>query len=486
VLGEDVSNDKCLDCHEVLKKRIDQGKGYHVSREVRGKDCASCHSDHFGRDFEMVRIDEAGFDHRLTGFELTGQHQQIDCRQCHTSDLIVDNDVKSLKNTFLGLGTDCLSCHEDVHQQTLSRDCASCHTTEAFSPPSNFDHNTTRYPLKGQHQYVECIACHRMEQRNGKDFQRFTNISFQKCTDCHRDVHDNKFGQNCTECHSVRSFRVAGYTRNFDHNMTGFRLTGQHQYVDCRQCHKVNFTDPLPHNRCASCHSDYHRREFVKNGASPDCKDCHTVNSFSGSLFTIDMHNEGTFKLEGAHLATPCFECHKKTTRWTFSGIGERCVDCHEDVHAGYIDEKYYPYQTCESCHTVNQWQENHFDHSLTNFELAGAHLDQSCMACHGADDIDHSNRYENFQNLSMECAGCHVDEHHQQFEKEGITYCQDCHSYDSWSSVQFDHNKTDFKLDGEHEKADCSACHKEVEENGETYVFYKIESFECIDCHQQ
>ena len=94
ILGGDVSNEKCLDCHQELKIRIDQNRGYHASTEVKNKDCASCHSDHFGRDFEMVRFDEADFNHLLTGYDLTGQHERIDCRQCHTPDLIVDSGLK--------------------------------------------------------------------------------------------------------------------------------------------------------------------------------------------------------------------------------------------------------------------------------------------------------------------------------------------------------------------------------------------------------
>jgi len=485
ILGGGVSNEKCLDCHQELKIRINQNKGYHSSSEVSNNDCASCHSDHHGREFEMIRINEEDFNHQLTGYELTGQHQRIDCRQCHTPDLIVDSGLKKNKSTFLGLETDCISCHEDIHQKTLSQDCASCHTTEAFSPPANFNHNNADFALVGQHRNVACIECHRMETRNGKDFQRFTNIPFENCTSCHQDVHDNKFGQNCTECHSEQSFRVAGYSKNFDHNMTGFRLTGRHRFVDCKQCHKVNFTNPLPHNRCASCHTDYHKREFAVNRVSPDCSECHTINNFRGSSYTIEKHNEGNFQLEGAHLATPCFACHKQTTRWSFRNIGERCVDCHKDVHVGYINEKYYPNQSCEACHDVTRWEANRFDHSLTNFELAGAHARQECMACHSVDDLNHSNRYENFQNLSMECVGCHDDVHRQQFAEDGITYCLECHSYENWGSVHFNHDKTAFKLDGEHVKVDCGSCHKEVEESGETFVFYKVKNFECIDCHQ-
>jgi len=132
VLGQKVSNDKCLACHTEIKTRIDQQSGYHASSEVRGKDCATCHSDHHGRKFDMVRFDEDYFNHDLAGYPLSGAHRKIDCRQCHTPDLIDDPDLKKRKASFLGLDRDCLSCHEDQHQNTLSNDCAKCHTTDAF------------------------------------------------------------------------------------------------------------------------------------------------------------------------------------------------------------------------------------------------------------------------------------------------------------------------------------------------------------------
>jgi len=485
VLGGKVSNEKCLDCHQELKTRIYQKKGYHVSDEVNNKDCATCHSDHHGRNFKLIRFNEDDFKHQLAGYELTGQHNRIDCRDCHKPDLIQNEDLKKNKTTFLGLEQDCLSCHEDFHQKTLSQNCASCHTTDAFSPPSIFNHNMSNFTLLGQHQNVACIECHRMEIRNGKDFQRFVDIEYQNCTACHTDVHNNKFGKNCSECHSEVSFNFVRSSKIFNHKMTGFELQGKHRYVDCKQCHKTSFTNPIPHNRCASCHQDYHKREFAGIQQSPDCDECHTVKGFSGSSYTIEKHNENQFPLEGAHLATPCSACHKREVRWSFRGIGERCVDCHEDVHNGYIDEKYYPDQSCEQCHAVTHWQENRFNHSLTKFELLGAHAKQECMACHGVDDKNNGNKYDNFQYLSMVCVGCHNDVHLQQFERGGVTDCMECHGFESWGSIDFNHNKAAFKLDGKHVDVDCAACHKEIEAQGEIFVLYKISNFECIDCHQ-
>ena len=82
----------------------------------------------------MIRFDKDAFDHNLTGYLLEGQHDVIDCKECHAPDNINDLELKKRENTFLGLNKECLSCHEDFHQQTLSSDCISCHDFSAFRP----------------------------------------------------------------------------------------------------------------------------------------------------------------------------------------------------------------------------------------------------------------------------------------------------------------------------------------------------------------
>ena len=54
--GRDLSNDKCLACHDHsdLKARIDAGKGFHASSQVRGKKCETCHLDHKGKNYDLM------------------------------------------------------------------------------------------------------------------------------------------------------------------------------------------------------------------------------------------------------------------------------------------------------------------------------------------------------------------------------------------------------------------------------------------------
>ena len=151
-----------LICHTEIKSLMDLDRGYHASIEVRIEDCATCHSDHHGRSFDMARFDEENFDHDLAGYPLEGKHKIIDCRDCHKADFIDDDEIRKREETFLGLDTECISCHDDYHQGTLSNDCASCHDIEAFRPAPYFDHDETDYALLGQHRTVDCIECHQL------------------------------------------------------------------------------------------------------------------------------------------------------------------------------------------------------------------------------------------------------------------------------------------------------------------------------------
>ncbi len=559
VLGDKVSNEKCLECHKDLRSRIQAKKGYHGSREVKGKECASCHSEHHGRSFEMVRFDQKTFDHKLTGYELTESHKKIDCRDCHKPDLIGNRDIRSRKNTFLGLPQDCAACHEDSHQRTLGTDCASCHTTEAFSPATKFDHNKADFTLIGKHRQVDCKECHKEEIREGKKFQRFTEVSFSECSSCHTDPHQNKllqhcdechteqgfaefrgrgrfnhsrtsfplkgkhqhidcstchrfdtsprtiftdrtgilttdckqchedvhegrFGSNCVDCHQEESFSSISNLDNFDHDRTEFALLGKHQQVDCRNCHKESLLDPLPHNTCASCHTDYHEGQFAQKQPVRDCADCHSVQGFAGSLYSPEDHARSAFPLDGAHLATPCFACHLKKDKWTFRDLGNQCVDCHEDVHNGQIPLKYYPENRCDQCHLTSRWQDSRFDHDQTPFQLLGIHVQQKCRACHIPEP---GFTYGKFVDLDASCMACHDNVHDRQFDQNGITDCARCHGFDGWTADHFDHDKTAFPLEGKHAEISCDECHQKVTENDVTFVLYKIEQFACIDCHK-
>lgn len=485
-LGDKVSNEKCLACHTEIKERIEKQKGYHSSSEVREKPCVICHNDHHGRTFSIIRFDKDKFDHSLAGYDLEGAHGKKKCEDCHKADFIKDQKIKNKKYpTFLGLITSCVACHADYHQKTLSGDCLDCHDYQAFKPATKFDHNKTKFLLAGKHQNVECIKCHKTEVKNNQKFQAFAGIPHSSCTNCHKDMHNGLFGQDCRQCHNEESFHNIQGMVNFDHNKTRFILEEKHRTVPCKSCHKTPaFTDPVKHGLCTDCHADYHNNQFARQGVAPDCSSCHTTKGFALFSYTIEQHNSGVFPIQGAHLATPCFACHKKTEKWNFKEIGIRCNDCHTDIHDPWLDKKYYPDAACNNCHSETSWSQISFDHAKTGFTLAGAHQAQSCRSCHFKKDIE-GTVDQRFSGLTSACTNCHKDIHMSQFEKDGTTDCSRCHNFNYWKISIFDHNKTNFRLDGQHKDVACNKCHKPVQLNDITYVQYKIKDYKCENCHR-
>jgi nitrate/TMAO reductase-like tetraheme cytochrome c subunit len=482
-LGDKVTNAKCLACHTELKARIDQNKGYHASTDARGKKCTECHSDHHGLNFQILRFDKDKFNHNLAGYPLTGAHAKRVCRDCHNPEFIANNAVKVKKFTFLGLRTDCLGCHKDYHQQTLSPTCTNCHGMDAFKPVTKFSHSATRFPLVGMHQTVACVKCHAITTKNGVTFQAFAGINFSNCTSCHSDIHQNKFGQNCRQCHSEVSFHTIKAMSNFDHSKTNYNLEDKHLAVPCSSCHKNNVTAPLKHDRCTDCHQDYHEKQFLVNNVVTDCSHCHSTKGYDQTSFTVEQHNQGRFRLEGAHLATPCFSCHKKTEKWSFRQIGIVCTDCHKNIHERFLAAKFYPDGNCRTCHNPSRWNDITFDHSGTGFALAGVHAIKDCRICHMKPDST-GNVIQRFSGLSTACATCHQDVHFKQFEVNGLTNCLKCHTFDQWAILNFDHNSTAFKLDGKHKNVPCAKCHKSITDGQNTYVLYKIKEYRCENCH--
>lgn len=482
-LGQQVNNSKCLDCHTEIKSRINSGSGYHSSSEVKGKNCSGCHSEHHGRNFRIVNFNPNNFDHKKTGFSLTGKHSQADCKECHKSDFISDNNLKKRKNTYLGLSENCIPCHEDYHQKTLGVNCSSCHNTETFKPAAKFDHSTAAFKLTGAHQKVQCISCHKIEMKNGKEFQTFKGIPFQNCISCHKDVHNGSFGQNCSSCHVTASFKQIN-SAAFDHSRTKFPLVGKHKLVSCNNCHRAPSGFKMKFDLCTDCHTDFHKAQFVVENRTQTCSDCHNENGFRPSTFTIERHNKSKFQITGAHLATPCESCHYQQNTWHFKGTGIDCISCHENIHINELKSEYLPENKCSVCHRTESWNTISFDHNQTNFPLQGKHSSAGCGNCHRK-EIDNTIKII-FKSVRKECESCHKDIHFGQFKVEGISDCSRCHSFENWKPEKFDHNKTKFNLEGAHKNIECSKCHPQIEMSSNTFIKFKLEDFKCAACHKK
>ena len=472
-----VSAERCLSCHEEIDVRMDAGRGYHAT--LPDADCASCHQDHLGEDFELVRFDEDALDHREVGFALELTHAELDCRACHERSRVQDPLVIARKSghgaidrTFLGLPTGCAGCHgeESPHgAQFGARGCGDCHDAAVWEEAGLFDHSMTAFALEGGHAQLGCAECH------GKgDGARYRPLPFGSCSDCHADPHRGAMSGTCSGCHGTADWhtvRESALDRSFDHAATRFALRGAHASADCAACHRTGRPPvgelvrmayrigtaghgyPLPvAETCSSCHVDRHAA-----GASPRrwvrCADCHSESAWGPSSFGIAAHEESTFALTGAHRATPCVACHQSAergpTRFQLALDGRSCADCHagDDPH-----QERYEGLACETCHGTDAFVEVSFDHAELTADRGG------CAGCHGPDDP-----------------------HGGQFEARD---CSSCHGTDGYAIPSFDHAATRFPLDGAHDGTPCASCHARDTSGANEPVRYRPLGTECADCH--
>jgi hypothetical protein len=428
-----IARDRCLACHEPLAERIAAGSGLHSGTEYEA--CASCHREHLGREYALIRWEPAEFDHASVGFELEDAHETLDCRDCHTSTRVRDVKVRTslvpyaaLDRTYLGLGTACVDCHEidDPHEGGFDpRPCSDCHDQVDWKGASaSFDHDETRYPLTGRHRSVGCNDCHRSDS--------FRGLRFASCTNCHTDPHHGGMQAACSSCHATIGWDDVSreaVESGFDHARV-FPLEAAHASADCASCHDPGpqtagtieityrpetlghaWPAPVTEAGCVACHIDLHRGELARDGAAGRCADCHTQAAWYPSTFDVARHEvETSFPLIGAHAATPCIACHEAPLgEGQFTMRADVCADCHgaDQPHGDQFEGR-----GCDSCHGADSFRIPDFDHSATDFALEGAHESVACSSCHREEPRPGGGTLVRYRPLAAAgCSDCHGDD---------------------------------------------------------------------------
>jgi len=435
------SNTKCLACHVPLRDRVLAREGLHSTYGNRS--CAACHKDHFGADFQMVRLDTATFDHKKAGYELKLSHREEGCRSCHKPDLVIDPAIRTyatrhrvLGRTFLGLGTGCMDCHksDNVHgTQFGQRTCTACHDEGTWEKTPRFDHDSSRYVLTGKHREVKCEDCHKSAPVAGiaEPVTKYAGVRFQTCTSCHSDYHKGAMPQRCEQCHSTDGWRAlknrSGFETGFDHNArTDFKLAGAHAPLACASCHdprrratatikmtwapaQLRAMYPAPNaTGCLSCHVDAHESTFARSPGGANCASCHNETTWLPSFYDLARHNRETYALTGAHVAVPCVQCHLPVRPGgppQFRLPAQACADCHKtaDPHAGQFGVR-----ACTECHTTEQFKIPVFDHAKTRYPLDAAHRDVACAKCHTVTQGPNGTPFTRYRPLETTCRACH------------------------------------------------------------------------------
>jgi hypothetical protein len=428
------------------------------------EDCSLCHRE---ENWLPAQISKQ-FEHTKK-FPLAGAHRTASCRACH----------RSLE--FEKVGRACVECHQDVHRGEFGLDCARCHSTRNFldRAAAARNHRTTRFPLTGAHAVADCEACHRMVAE-GKS--RYVGLSTD-CAACHNragfpgaqqrpaDHAQANFPLDCVQCHSTVTFGTA----QFDHNNTGFPLTGVHRSLGCVQCHGSPFNAHLDPT-CYACHAaDYNGTTDPNHrqaGFPTDCLQCHTTASGWQTNFN---HNATQFPLTGAHVSLSCNQCHGDGV---YRGKPTACVSCHQANYTGTTNPNHAQAQfptDCTLCHTTAPGWTTTWSHSTnTSFPLTGAHVGLTCNQCHG-DGV--------YQGRSTACVSCHranynstTNPNHAQAQFP--TDCTLCHTTTpGWTTTWSHTTNTSFPLTGAHVGLSCNQCHGDG--------VYAGKPTDCYSCHQ-
>ena len=457
--GRKVVDARCLVCHRDVKGALGAGRGFHAQLiKKTGKDCASCHPDHQGRGFPLIRwnAQKLGFAHDQTGFPLTGAHAKLGkdeagCKKCHKQG-----------NSRFFASPACSSCHEDIHRPSLGKDCGKCHDDQKFRPAPRFDHGRARYKLEGKHAPVPCARCHPGEG----EAQRWRGIAFGKCDDCHKDPHKGRNQPTaCATCHDVRGWdRIKGDAVRENHAPGVFPLRGKHVAVACDRCHPKGKPMRGAPTRCEACHQSPHGHDL---GAR--CAPCHSDRGWT-VLVGKFQHERAGYPLLGRHAETACGKCHpaKGTFRERYLRPHDRCARCHTDPHRT-------TYRTvaaadrCEACHAEHDFAPSTFGvrrHVAPLFPVDGAHGAVACTTCHRAGDAPVASAARRAAAFRMhlearDCVACHKNPHGDRFARETQSAgCKGCHTTSDWRVAKIDHDRTGFALRGRHAQVACSQCH--------------------------
>ena len=378
---------ECIDCHRI--------EGFDWSSEfinhdffplVKGHDIADCTACHTDGSFKNTPTDCIACHQNDYNNTQNPDHQAADlstnCIECHTLDPVwMPADYQEHDNLFpiytgshAGEWDACIDCHlnpndfseftcttcherndtDDEHDDVNgyvyeSRACLACHPTG--SEDDNFDHNRTRFPLRGAHTGVDCRECH----VNG-----YAGTPTD-CVSCHQQDYDqttnpdhkaSDFSTECVVCHTETAWIPAV----FDHDNTNFPLRGAHAAVDCIDCHNDGYAGTP--TDCVSCHQtdfDLARNPDHRSAGFPtDCASCHSEEVWEPANFDHDAMYFPIYSGNHRGEWDQCIECH--TTPGNFKAFS--CIDCHEhndpnELRNDHEDVSGYRFESnaCYECH---------------------------------------------------------------------------------------------------------------------------------------
>lgn len=271
---------------------------------------------------------------------------------------------------------------------------------------------------------------------------------------------------------------------------TGEMLGGVSSHAEtggqCEACHTAPWSSLSMAERCIACHGEIALQmqnilalhgSIYQGNPQLECRDCHPEHRGAEASLT-DMeggefpHEFLGFSLNGhrrtvRNEAFTCTDCHQEDISVFATNS---CDACHRQMDPVFAQAHTLSYGTaCLDCHDgVDRFGQG-FNHNVSQFKLVGGHQETACVQCH----ID-VRQLADFTTAPQDCFACHRtdDPHEARFGAD----CSACHLSESWEPATFDHNRSNFPLDGAHSTVDCEACHTSGQFAGP--------STQCVACH--
>ena len=242
----------------------------------------------------------------------------------------------------------------------------------------------------------------------------------------------------------------------------------------CEACHAPAWSSDRMGDLCLACHAQVRDDIASKDGlhgrlaaTEANCRDCHTdhrgataeltladprafPHEQTGYLLTAHPLRSSSGILGGPGSGISCRSCHPGSPTVFTPPV---CASCHEKLDASFMAQHTATFgSTCLACHDGVDRYGKAFDHAKT-YALAGGHAGVSCGACHKS-----ATTPAQLQATSTECVSCHAsrDVH----EGRLGTSCAACHTSATWTDATIDHDRTRYKLQGQHVGVLCESCH--------------------------
>jgi nitrate/TMAO reductase-like tetraheme cytochrome c subunit len=274
----------------------------------------------------------------------------------------------------------------------------------------------------------------------------------------------------CSECHTTQAWKILADSLDFNHQNTGFPLSGEHTRVGCRECHQILIFSHIG-VACVDCHMDVHGGEL-----GSECENCHSPKTWENRQEIFDQHDNTRFPLVGVHSIIDCESCHFQQTPHEYKTTPIECYQCHLEEYQSSKNPDHIAAQfstDCQTCHPIQATTWSQTDYSHQSYPLLGAHIQVDCLGCHSS----------GYSGTPTMCEDCHIQDYQASSDPDHEVFgfprnCEICHNENQWGGTSFDHlAESGFALNGAHATILCNSCHVNNQISGLPR--------DCIGCHE-